>query len=121
MLQGILDRAKAGEDFAALAKQYTEDPGSKNNGGLYENFPRGQMVKPFEDAAFTVPVGQLSDIVETDYGYHILQIVERKKETRPLADVKAELEQQLLREKRRTMTETLLETLKKEADYKISI
>ncbi|HPI74619.1 MAG TPA: peptidylprolyl isomerase [bacterium] len=121
MMQGLLDRAKAGEDFAALAKQYTEDPGSKNNGGLYENFPRGQMVKPFEDAAFTVPVGQLSDIVETDYGYHILQIVDRKKETRPLADVKAELEQQLLREKRRNMTQTLLETLKKEADYKISI
>ncbi len=53
--RSILARAKKGEDFAALAKEFTEDTGSKDNGGLYENFPRGTMVKEFEDAAFTVP------------------------------------------------------------------
>ncbi len=76
-MQKILDRARAGEDFAELAREYTEDPGSKENGGLYENFGRGRMVKPFEDAAFNVPVGEISDIVETVYGYHILKIVDR--------------------------------------------
>jgi foldase protein PrsA len=120
-MQGILDRAKAGEDFAGLAKQYTEDPGSKTTGGLYADFPRGQMVKSFEDAAFTIPVGQLSDIVETEYGFHILQIVERKKETRPLDQVKGELEQQLLRTKRRELSTNLLTKLKADANYKVTI
>jgi parvulin-like peptidyl-prolyl isomerase len=94
-METILSRAKAGEDFAALAKEYTEDPGSKENGGLYENFGRGTMVKPFEDAAFSVPVGEISDIVETEYGYHILKVEDRKKETRPLDDVRAELSAQI--------------------------
>ncbi len=120
-MQGILDRAKAGEDFAKLATQYTEDPGSKSNGGLYENFGKGQMVKPFEDAAFSVPIGQLSDIVETQYGFHILQVVDRKKETRPLEQVKGELEQQLLRSKRRDQSTNLLTKLKADAEYKVSI
>ena len=76
MMQGLLDRAKAGEDFAALAKQYTEDPGSKNNGGLYENFPRGQMVKPFEDAAFSQPlkvIGPITDISQQKKESHCQQ------------------------------------------------
>ena len=63
--EGVLAKAQAGEDFAELVKQYSEDPGSKDNGGLYENFPRGQMVKPFEDASFSLPVGGLSGLVET--------------------------------------------------------
>jgi parvulin-like peptidyl-prolyl isomerase len=62
-MEDILARAKKGEDFAALAKQYSEDPGSKDKGGLYEDFGRGKMVKPFEDAAFSVAVGQVSGIV----------------------------------------------------------
>ncbi len=95
-MQGVLDRARKGEDFAKLAKEFSEDPGSKNKGGLYENFPRGQMVKPFEDAAFNIPVGELSDIVETQYGYHILKIEGRQKETRPFAEVHDEIEKKLL-------------------------
>ncbi len=83
-MEGLLERARKGEDFAKLAKEYSEDPGSKMNGGLYENFEKGTMVKPFEDAAFSVPVGEISDIVETSYGYHILEIVERKKDQRTI-------------------------------------
>ncbi len=120
-MEGILQRAKAGEDFAALAKENTEDPGSKDNGGLYENFPRGHMVKPFEDAAFSVPIGGISDIIETQYGYHILQVVERKKETKSFEEVKAELEQQLMRSKRRDMNTSVVEKLKKESGYEIFI
>jgi foldase protein PrsA len=94
-MEDILARAKSGEDFAALAKEFTEDPGSKDKGGLYEDFGRGTMVKPFEDAAFSVPVGEISDIVETEYGYHVLKVENRKKETRPLDEVRDELTEQV--------------------------
>src|SRR5512136_453043 len=95
----ILARAKNGEDFAALAKEYTEDPGSKENGGLYEDFSHGKMVKPFEDAAFSVPVSQISGIVETTYGYHILKVENRKKETQPLDQVRPQIEAALKQQK----------------------
>lgn len=119
-MEDILARAKGGEDFAALAKQYSEDPGSKDNGGLYEDFGRGQMVKPFEDAAFSVPVSQISDIVETQYGYHIIQVVDRKKETRSLDEVRPELEAKIKQAKQGEAYQTLITKLKEEAGFKIS-
>ena len=67
-METILDRALRGDDFAALARQYSEDPGSMDKGGLYEQFSRGDMIKPFEDAAFTLPIGEISGIVETEHG-----------------------------------------------------
>lgn len=76
----ILNRAKAGEDFAALANQYSEDPGNKNpkgepQGGLYQNVQKGRMVKPFEDAALALEPGQIApDVVESDFGYHIIKL-----------------------------------------------
>jgi parvulin-like peptidyl-prolyl isomerase len=73
----LLRRAKSGEDFAQLARQYSEDPGSKDQGGLYENFKRGVMVKSFEEAAFSIPVGEIGEIVETQYGYHIIKVIGR--------------------------------------------
>jgi parvulin-like peptidyl-prolyl isomerase len=118
-IEGILARAKAGEDFAELAKQYTEDPGSKDNGGLYENFGRGQMVKPFEDAAFSVPVGETSGIVETAYGYHIIKVVDRKKETRPFEEVRAELESRLAQAKQGTAVQDYVNGLKEKAKFKL--
>lgn len=116
-MEGILARAKNGEDFATLAKEYTEDQYSKPNGGLYENFPKGQMVKSFEDAAFSVPVGSISDLVETQYGYHILQVVDRKKETKPFEQIKNELQIQLLQIKQKSLRPNTLEMLKKETHY----
>ena len=118
-IEDILAKAKAGEDFAALAKQYSEDPGSKDNGGLYEDIVRGQMVKPFEDAAFSVPVGQISGIVETTYGYHILQVVDRKKETRPFEEVRAEIESRLKDGKQGTVVEDHIKSLKDKAGFKL--
>ncbi len=120
-MEALLQRAKAGEDFATLATENTEDPGSKNSGGLYENFPKGHMVKPFEDAAFSVPVGGISDIIETQYGFHILQVVDRKKETRTFEEVKSELEQQMLRSKRRDLNSSIVEKLKKDSGYEIFV
>jgi len=119
-IEDILAKAKAGEDFAALAKQSSEDPGSKDNGGLYEGFARGAMVKPFEDAAFSVPVGQISGIVETTYGYHILQIVDRKKETRPLNEVRAEIEARLKKSRQADTFSTYMTKLKEKAGFKMA-
>jgi len=71
-----LKRAKSGEDFAKLARQYSEDPGSKDNGGEY-TFPRGQMMPEFEAAAFSLNTNQVSDVVTTPYGYHIIKLYEK--------------------------------------------
>lgn len=68
----ILAKVKAGEDIAALAKQYSEDGGSKDKGGEY-TFPRGQMVKEFEDWSFKAKVGDVG-IVKTTYGYHVIRL-----------------------------------------------
>jgi parvulin-like peptidyl-prolyl isomerase len=75
--EDILKRVRAGEDFAKLAEQYSSDPGSKTKGGDLGWFGRGQMVKPFEDAAFSLQPGQISDVVESDFGYHIIKVEER--------------------------------------------
>ena len=68
----IKSQIDGGADFAALAKQHSDCPSGKSGGDLGA-FGRGQMVKAFEDTAFGMPVGQVSDVVETDFGYHIIQ------------------------------------------------
>jgi parvulin-like peptidyl-prolyl isomerase len=72
----VLERARKGEDFGALAKEFSEDPGSKDNDGEY-TFPRGQMDKQFETVAFSQGAGQISDIVTTTFGYHIIKTLEK--------------------------------------------
>ena len=71
--QEILD----GESFESLARIYSEDEGSASNGGLYKNISKGTMVKPFEAAALNLQEGEISDPVETEYGYHIIQLVKK--------------------------------------------
>ncbi|HEX5708102.1 MAG TPA: peptidylprolyl isomerase [Pyrinomonadaceae bacterium] len=70
----ILRRARAGEDFEALAKEFSTEPRASETGGDLDWFSRGMMVKPFEDAAFALQDGQISDIVETDFGLHIIKV-----------------------------------------------
>jgi parvulin-like peptidyl-prolyl isomerase len=118
-IEGILAQAEAGADFAELAKKYSEDPGSKDKGGLYENFPRGQMVKPFEDAAFSVPVGQISGVVETSYGYHILKVIDRQKETRAYEAVRPELEARLKQGRQGQAVQDYIQGLKDKAQFKL--
>jgi parvulin-like peptidyl-prolyl isomerase len=118
-MEELLARVRNGEDFAALASEYSEDPGSKEKGGLIENFARGAMVKPFEDAAFSVPVGEISDIVETNYGYHILLVVDRKKESRPIDEVREELEEQLGQIKKAELFESYFFELKAEVGFEV--
>ena len=72
-----LKRAKQGEDFATLATQLSDD-GSKENGGDLGFFPHGRMVPAFEEAAFALQPGQMSEVVRTQFGYHIIKVEERK-------------------------------------------
>jgi peptidyl-prolyl cis-trans isomerase C len=75
-MESLLKRARAGEDFAKLAKEYSEDPGSKDKGGEY-TFPRGQMVPEFDAAAFSLATNQVSDIITTRFGFHIIKLSEK--------------------------------------------
>jgi parvulin-like peptidyl-prolyl isomerase len=79
--EDILNRAKAGEDFAVLANDFSEDPGNMgSNGGIYRDVPEGKMVRPFEEAALALEPGQIApNIVETDFGYHIIKLEKKDK------------------------------------------
>lgn len=76
--QAALARLQSGEDFAALARQLSDDEGTKPNGGDLGFFGRGQMVKPFDEAAWNAPIGTLVGPIKTDFGYHLIQVQEKK-------------------------------------------
>lgn len=82
-------KLQAGGDFAALAKEYSLDAGTRDKGGELGWFGRGQMVKEFEDAAFGLQIGQTSQPIQTSYGYHIIRVTDRKEARTPtLAEVR---------------------------------
>lgn len=74
----LLKRANDGEDFGKLAAEYSEDPGSKQKNGDLGFFSRRQMVQPFDEAVFNLKVGEVSDVVETQFGYHIIKLLEKQ-------------------------------------------
>lgn len=120
-IDDILKRAKAGEDFAKLATQYSEDPGSKDNGGELPAFPRGQMVPEFEAAAFTLNTNQISDVVTTQYGYHIIQLLDKTPAKKLDYDKVADnIKKELTQEKTVKLAPAYLDNLKKEANVEIT-
>ena len=96
--EDILKQAKApNADFAALAKKYSEDDGSKANGGDLDYFGKGQMVPEFEKAAFSMQPGQVSDLVKSQFGFHIIKVVDHKQaSTKPLDEVRAQIQETLV-------------------------
>jgi parvulin-like peptidyl-prolyl isomerase len=91
--QDIRKQLSGGADFATVAKAESDDTGSAAKGGSLGKFTRGQMVAPFDQAAFSLPVGQLSDPVKTQFGYHIIKVDSRTNKT--LEEAKAEIEKQM--------------------------
>ena len=107
----VLKRVKAGEDFAALAKQYSEDDSNNAKGGDLDYFGRGSMVPEFEQAAFAMKPGEVSDLVKTSFGFHIIKLAERREATtRPLAEVRPEIEDQLKWQKAQQQAEQTAKT-----------
>jgi peptidyl-prolyl cis-trans isomerase D len=95
--QDILSQAKKGSNFEDLAKKYSEDPGTKDKGGDLGWIVQGQTVAEFEKAAFSLPKGSISDLVKTQYGFHILKIIDKESaHTRPFDEVKDSIRTPLL-------------------------
>ena len=109
----VLKKVKApNADFAALARQYSEDDTNNMNGGDLDYFGRGRMVAEFEQAAFAMKAGEISNLVKTAFGIHIIKVVDNKPDqTRPLADVRAELEDQLKWQKAQAEAERIAKSL----------
>jgi parvulin-like peptidyl-prolyl isomerase len=99
-IDDLRSKVLAGGDFAALAKEFSEDPGSKENGGELPEFPRGQMVPEFESAAFALTNNQVSDVITTPYGFHIIQSMGKKAAQKiAYADVATDIKEGLGRQK----------------------
>jgi peptidyl-prolyl cis-trans isomerase D len=117
----ILKQAKGGADFAALAKKYSEDDSNAKNGGDLDYFGRGRMVSEFDQAVFAMQPGQISDLVKTQYGYHIIKLVDRKASTtKPLPEVRQQINDQMAFERAQAQAADLAQKLesqiKKPAD-----
>ncbi len=93
----ILEKAREGADFARLAEEYSDDPGSRAAGGDLDWFARGRMVPAFEEAAFSLSPGELSDVVETPFGYHVILFEDRREASvEPLDEVEREIAREIL-------------------------
>jgi peptidyl-prolyl cis-trans isomerase C len=114
-IEEIKAKIDAGGDFAELAKAESDCPSGKNGGDL-GFFSEGRMVKPFSDAAFAMEVGQISDVVETQFGYHIIKVTDKKEaKTQTFEEVKDNIKGRLEGEKRNKYVSSYIEKLKKEA------
>lgn len=102
--QALLEEVRKNPaSFADVAKKNSDDPGSAANGGDLEFFSRGAMVKPFEDTAFSLAKGAISDLVESDFGFHIIQVTDQRGgEKKPFEAVKAEIEEEVRNQLART-------------------
>jgi parvulin-like peptidyl-prolyl isomerase len=116
----IYDQLRAGADFAALARQKSQDPGSKTNGGRL-TVSRGQTVAPFDQTAFLLPTNSISRPVKTEFGYHVIQPLAEVKpaKTTPLAQVRATIKSQLEQERKQAAVTKWSNELKAKYDDRI--
>jgi peptidyl-prolyl cis-trans isomerase D len=110
--EDVLRQVKAGGDFAKLAGQYSDDPGSAKKGGSLDWIGRGRTVPEFEKAAFSLPKGQTSDLVKSSYGFHIIRVEDKQEaHVKQLAEVQSEIEATLREQKATRATEAAANTL----------
>lgn len=111
--ENILKRIQKNESFSELAKQFSNDKGTAQNGGDLGFFGKGRMLPEFEEVAFSLKPGETSDPVKTQFGYHIIQVTDRKEgRLHDFEEVKSSIEKQLTTEKQRAFFESYIEKLK---------
>jgi peptidyl-prolyl cis-trans isomerase D len=120
--EAVLAKVKEGGDFAELARQWSQDEASAKKGGDLDYFPKGQMVPEFDQAVFSMKPGDISDLVKSQYGYHIIKLVDKKPATtKTLAEVRTQIEDQLKWEQAQAQAQKVADLvaseLKKPADF----
>ena len=120
--EDLAKQAKAGADFAGLAKKYSQDDSNNTKGGDLDFFGRGAMVPEFDKVAFSMQPGQVSDVVKTEFGYHVIKLTEKRAASqRPLAEVQAQIEDQIkwqrAQDQAQRMADDVAAQMKKPADF----
>ena len=114
--EDVLKQIKAGGDFAKLAEKYSDDPGSAKNGGSLGLIGRGRTVPEFEKAAFSLPKGQISDLVKSSYGFHIIRVDDKQEaHMKTLDEVKDQIEPAIKQQKAQRAAENIANALVKQA------
>jgi peptidyl-prolyl cis-trans isomerase C len=120
--QAILKQVRGGADFATMAKAQSQDPGSAQNGGDLGFFPKGQMTPAFEEAAFKLKPGAVSNLVETPFGFHIIKVQDKRgPRTAPLEEVGGQIKEFLTQGQRETKLEQLVEVVKGKSKVEILV
>ena len=120
-IESVLKKAKAGEDFGKLAQQYSQD-GSAAQGGDLNFFPKGQMVPEFSNVAFALKPGQISDVVTTQFGYHVIKVIDHKAgRVVPFEEAQGRIKDYLGREKKQAHADKFIEGLKKKSKIEVLI
>ncbi len=120
LAQQLAKQAKEGADFGELAKKHSADPGSASEGGDLGWFGRGQMIPEFEETAFTLEPGQTSDVVETDYGYHIINVLDKRaKLPEDFEENKEQYRQEKLTQQQQTAWEEYQQKLRDSANIEV--
>lgn len=120
--EDILKKVKAGEDFAKLASEFSDDPGSKNKGGDLGFFPKGRMVPDFEKVAFSMKPGEVSDIIETPFGFHIIKVEEKKESIlEPYEKIKDKVKERVFNDFRKAKVDEYVEKAMKDAGVELNL
>jgi peptidyl-prolyl cis-trans isomerase C len=118
----VLKKARAGGDFAALAREYSQDPGTAASGGDLGFFEQGKMVGAFNEAAFKLAKGEISDVVETEFGYHIIKVTDKQPgRTVPLDEARPQIENYLKSVNRQKELQTFVRSLRSKSKVDVFI